>query len=546
MASRRASVISSTSLRERKHSTRHDQRQAERSLLIEQGLNLRSQEIREEEVPRELLQNYFKKPRFDEPRSLTRADTALSPLELTEHHPGDKLFTPRGTLHDVLGAYQKPFEEPDSAQQENIEKTWSASRRALTRESDIEASSARVAHSRGHSSAQKSLFRRFLRPVTAHSQISPRGTAEVDAASLISVETGPRKGAFDPQRVIYVLEYSNNNDVLSSSPPHQFTNIKSLQEHLEKTSSTSVALRMIYSCNDEEAMRFLSSNFGISGSSADGDEKNFSDWMLDRRTSKVSANKARKWRPAYDRARNLVCSAFAVDFGRVLVSESSSQFAQTRRQKRGQQRRLHESDQRQRIAVYMQRTVSSQVPGAQMTSFNTGLNALPEYAKIPTIIISELSATGAGEIINAGPLLGLDVAQKGSDTSHAVVQAIEYILEHVVSGILQLWETQIDLLHESHTELEDYIWAQPADSSRAREVWGLSRRLHSMQKLINRHAKLIQFAQEDFRIFAERSIEQNWLDDMLVHFEQLSENISLDYVEPLAHLIDLVSGLPRA
>lgn len=540
MASRRASVISATSVRERKHSTHHHQRQAERSLLLEQGLNLRTQEIREEDVPQELLHNYFKKPRFDEPRSLTRADTGLSPLELTEYHPGDKLFTPRHTEHNVAGAYQKPFDEPDSIQQATIAKTWSASRRALTKESDLEDAQTRVTQP-----GQNGLIRRLLRPATAHSQLAPSTVGEGDGASLASIETGtaPTKLPLKAQRVIYVLEYSNTNDVLSSSPPHQFTNVKSLHDHLENASRSSVALRMIYSCNDEEAMTFLSSNYGISGSSIEGEEKSFRDWMMDRRTSERSANKAKKWRPAYDKARNLVCSAFAVDFGRVLVSDNSSTVADTKRLRKSHRPRIHESEQRQRIAVYMQRTVSNQVPGAQMTSFNTGLNSLPEYAKIPTVIISELSATGAGEIINAGPLLGLDVSQKGSDASHAVIQAMEYILEHVVSGILQLWETQIDFLHAPHTELEDYIWSQPADSSRAREVWGMSRRLHTMLKLINRHAKLIQFAQEDFRIFAERASEQTWLDSILVHFDQLSENVTVDYVEPLANMIDLVSDL---
>ncbi|RMZ86287.1 hypothetical protein DV736_g6487, partial [Chaetothyriales sp. CBS 134916] len=470
------------------------------------------------------LQDFFTRPRPDEPTNLTTADTGLSPLEQREQHPGEKLFMRRLTEKNVTGAYRKPFEEPDDAQQAAIEKGWLASKRVTLKESDPEYAQARISGQPGRRlGAARGL--EFVASLPAS-----------NASTLLAHTRYP----LEEHRMIYVLEYSVIDDVLSSSPPYPFDDIESLKTHLKATSGSSLALRMIYSCNNEEAVSFLSSDYGISGARAENDERSLRDWMLDKETSKRAANKAIKWRPAYDKARNLVCSAFAVDFGRVLFSESPPTLAKTKKSKRSDRVRLHESMQHQRIAVYMQRTVSSKVPGARMTSFNTGTKSLPEYAEYPTIIISEFSSAGTGEIINAGPLLGLDVSQRGSTRPHAVIQAIEYIMEHVVSGILQLWDTQIDLLHEPHVELEDYIWSQPADSSRAREVWAMSRRLHTMVKLINRHAKLIQFVQEDFRVFAERSEDQSWLDEKLNHFAQLSENIRVDYIEPLEGMIDLM------
>ncbi|RMZ74877.1 hypothetical protein DV737_g5646, partial [Chaetothyriales sp. CBS 132003] len=485
---------------------------------------MRIEQVPEEDSSKSLLQDFFTRSRPDERISLTRADTGLSPLEQREQHPGEKLDIRRLTEGNVAGAYRKPFKEPDDVQQAAIEKGWLASRRATSKEDDAENAQAPIRGQPGSG-------------LDAAGELGFAASLPMSDAGILLTHM---RNALEQHRMIYVLEYSFIDDVLSSSPPYPFDDVKSLKTHLEASSGSCIALRMIYSCNNEEALNFLSSNYGISGSGMKTEERSLRDWILDKETSKRAANKAIKWRPAYDKARNLVCTAFAVDFGRVLFAESGPELGRTKNSDKAYRARLHESKQHQRIAVYMQRTVSSKIPNARMTSFNTGTKSLPEYAKYPTVIISECSWAGTGEIISAGPLLGLDVSQKGAARPHAVIQAIEYILEHTVSGIRQLWDSQIDLLHEPHVELEDYIWSRPADSSRAMEVWAMSQRLHTMVKLINRHAKLIEFVQEDFGVFAERSEKQIWLDEQLDHFTQLSENIRVDYVEPLEGMIDLM------
>ena len=256
------------------------------------------------------------------------------------------------------------------------------------------------------------------------------------------------------------------------------------------------------------------------------------------RSLRRAANKTIKWRPSYDTARNLICTAFAVDFGRVLVSQDTPAIVRPKKPKKSPRVRLLESRQRQRIAVYMQRKASSKIPGARTTRFNTGHKSLPAHASCPTIIICEYSSVGVGEIITAAPLLGLDVS--GSDPTELIPRAIEDILYHLIEGIWRLWDTQIMLLHEPHAELEDYIWSQPADSSRVREVWSMSQRLHTMLKHINRHATLLEAVQEDFRAFAERIEEQDWLEPVLDEFKQLSDTVHVDYVQPLERMIDLM------
>ena len=199
---------------------------------------------------------------------------------------------------------------------------------------------------------------------------------------------------------------------------------------------------------------------------------------------------------------------------------------------------LVESRQRQRLAVYMQRQSTSKSPGVRISRFTSGQKSLPDYAAIPTVIISEYSSSGVRDIISARPLLGIDVTC--ADTSQAIAQAIKDILYHLTDGVWRLWDSQIKLLHEPHAELEDMIWSQPANSRHARAMWSMSQKLHTMLKHINRHATLINNLQEDFKVFTERSEQHEWLTPVVNEFKQLSETVQVDYVTPLDHMIDLM------
>jgi ribosomal protein S15P/S13E len=189
-------------------------------------------------------------------------------------------------------------------------------------------------------------------------------------------------------------------------------------------------------------------------------------------------------------------------------------------------------------------------------------------AKRDTIIICEYSSGEAGEIVSANVLLGLNpghISAPSSSTqgtppssfeapeirSFASTPTLQAVLSHIFDGMYHLWHNQIALIHEPHASLEDHIYAHPSDSSRARDVWAMSQRLHNMMKLVNRHSKIIEAVQDDFVIFAEMERKDgekqddanermNWLTSLLDDFEVLAENISTDYLQPLEHMIDLV------
>lgn len=362
----------------------------------------------------------------------------------------------------------------------------------------------------------------------------------------------------------------DNKGVLFCAPPKFCDGVSNLKQHLEGNPQSDSVLRLIYGCNNEEAVNYLSHAFGISGSGSETGERSFRDWMQDERDTRRASQKAIRWRPAFDIARGVICSAFGLDFGSLVVPFEATIPSDPQYHTQSE---LHHGpndsqDQlllsagllyRQRISVYMQRASSEALPGPRVTCFNSGLRQLHEMARKDTIIICEYSSGSAGEIVSVPALLGLNpelatasgpleneaTSSRPEEKASASTSTVRDVVSHVFDGLYQIWHSQIALIHEPHAELEDHIYAHPADSSRAREVWAMSQRLHTLLKLVNRHSKVIQDVQDDFLIFAEtrdkdNGRHQNWLAPLLDDFELLSENFRTDYLEPLEHMIDLV------
>jgi ribosomal protein S15P/S13E len=345
--------------------------------------------------------------------------------------------------------------------------------------------------------------------------------------------------------------------VLLCAPPKLFATVARLRRYLEEEDPPKSLLRLIYVCNNEEAINYLSGAFGISGSSKETGERSFREWMQDDRDTRRASHKGIRWRPAFDIARGMLCTAFGLDFGSLVVAESEQIKAQ-----KGVPSNPRTF--RQRIAVYMQRASSEALPGPRVTRFHSGSRKLHEMAQRDTIVICEYSSGEAGEIVSANVLLGLspEPVTRGWDYREPLTptratpppppatQTLQLALSHIFDGLYQLWRDQIALIHEPHASLEDHIYAHPSDSSRARDVWAMSQRLHNMLKLVNRHSKVIEAVQDDFSVFAELGdVDQNketsdprktWLTPLLDDFEVLAENIMTDYLQPLEHMIDLV------
>ncbi|EXJ56554.1 hypothetical protein A1O7_06898 [Cladophialophora yegresii CBS 114405] len=579
MASRRDSLLSVRSPKQRKYSTDRHQRQARLSIAIEEGRSLRPPLAKEDEVSKSFLKDVFSKPQST---TFTQADSFPCPLEV---HPGKRVrgfssSAEDGTELESLD-FKNPFAEPNEAQQLDIEQRGAIIRRANT---DINAEEAHLRITRSASNARvraKRPFDRLRRWVGINSTIRPgaftgleyaAGFATTYATAILSQNAA----LVYKRKAMYVLEYDvDEREVLLCGPPKQCETVAKLRKYLEEDGKQHSLLRLVYVCNNEEAINYLSGAYGISGSSAETEERSFRDWMQDDRDLRRASHKAIRWRPAFDMARGVICTAFGLDFGSLVVGPSPAH-NQNQSHNRNQIRVGNASLYRQRIAVYMQRVFSGALPGPRVTRFNSGSRHLPDMARRDTVIICEYSSGEAGEIVSGNVLLGLNPERERALPQNATsIPTLQAVLSHVFDGLYQLWRDQIALIHEPHALLEDHIYAHPSDSSCAPDVWAMSQRLHNMLKLVNRHSKVVEAVQDDFAIFSEgehghthahdndnaigtgigigigipirtgtaASAGTNtakWLTPLLDDFEVLAENIVTDYLQPLEHMIDLL------
>ena len=227
-------------------------------------------------------------------------------------------------------------------------------------------------------------------------------------------------------------------------------------------------------------------------------------------------DKARKWRPAYDWSRQLVCAAFGLDFGTIILPTHTHKWPVTQHTSRDTGKptdRVH----RQRLAIYMQREHEGAVPSARMTRFDTGKRHLQPYSKANTMIILEYLSGQTEEIADIPHLLSLYVPQQHvPPTTTSVGDVLDLpssitqtILSHIFTRVRQAWTDQLLLLHDEYTALEDRVYERPADTGVAQHLWAMSQHLHDMLKLINRHAKLISGVQDDYKSVQIRDSRQS-------------------------------------
>ena len=154
----------------------------------------------------------------------------------------------------VRGAYQKPFDEPDPVKQAEFNKEWSTSKRVGTNNVDPEYGT-RIQRLASDAKRKRSLIPRLYRQLFGRPAIKPGALTGLEFVASLptargNAELSHTRDRVDQRRVIYLLEYKHENNMLSSSPPRPFDNVESLRLYLEDTGHPH-ALRLIYTCNNE-------------------------------------------------------------------------------------------------------------------------------------------------------------------------------------------------------------------------------------------------------------------------------------------------------
>src|SRR2546423_1885922 len=150
-----------------------------------------------------------------------------------------------------------------------------------------------------------------------------------------------------------------------------------------------------YVDNHEEAMDFLTDAFCVDHPHFHKSERSFRDWVKTPHANRAAFDKAVAWRPAYDLAREVICTVFGME----LANEFDAHIAREKTTARDAIRRAKKKlSSFQRLSIYMQRHLAGFTQGVKMDVFNSGTRGWRKWAKANTVLIYESTSREQNQI----------------------------------------------------------------------------------------------------------------------------------------------------
>lgn len=121
------------------------------------------------------------------------------------------------------------------------------------------------------------------------------------------------------------------------------------------------------------------------------------------------------------------------------------------------------------------------------------------------------------------------------------VECIKLILQDVWKSVAESWEVLLDVCRLHVSILEDKIYEEPADETRAPELWTNSSMWLKLERIISIHSSVVKETQSHLReLTGELVVEDDWLETGTGDMERLSNMVQEELVKPTASLADLM------
>ena len=127
-----------------------------------------------------------------------------------------------------------------------------------------------------------------------------------------------------------------------------------------------------------------------------------------------------------------------------------------------------------------------------------------------------------------------------SKDEELAVQCMRLIIQDVWTALSTSWEKFLEVADHHIAILEDKIFEQPADESRADEIWLNSNSWLKIERLVLSHSNVVQQLNMNLRELVESAAENPWLDATTQAFESLTARIQENLVKPTDSLSDLM------
>ncbi|KAL8713900.1 MAG: hypothetical protein Q9220_002046 [cf. Caloplaca sp. 1 TL-2023] len=219
----------------------------------------------------------------------------------------------------------------------------------------------------------------------------------------------------------------------------------------------------------------------------------------------------------------------------------------------------------QRLSCYIQhKEAPSEVPGYPdiENPYQTGSDHKDPQEYFPrlesldngnTIIIFENSCSGSIDdtMITAREKwesrwrrLPFYLAYESHDVSNddrMALECMKLILADLWKSVIESWDILIELSNVHVDCLQDRIYEQPADESRAPELWTNASNWLKVERLVTVHTNVVKEMQNNLRELAsEPTVEDNWLGNSPSDMERVGTLVQEDLVKPTDSLNDLM------
>ncbi|KAK5168798.1 uncharacterized protein LTR77_006107 [Saxophila tyrrhenica] len=133
-----------------------------------------------------------------------------------------------------------------------------------------------------------------------------------------------------------------------------------------------------------------------------------------------------------------------------------------------------------------------------------------------------------------------------TDDHRLAAQCTRMILEDVFHGLAIIWQEFLSVGTDHVSMLEDKIYENPADESRAPDLWTNQSAWLKVDKVMWMHQDLIREVAAHMHEVAEVEVEDHdpiqveWLSSIPAEYDRLAHSVSEDLVQPTANLSDLM------
>lgn len=308
--------------------------------------------------------------------------------------------------------------------------------------------------------------------------------------------------------------------------------------------------------DDVESFKRLITDFRIDSPAFNRNRTKFLDWILGQDIEHLSIWQTAFWRPSFDRSRGTLRAAFGLEY-LVPHLKPVSVIAGHARLLRKRKAKIvpHESDDEhdnclQRLTVYIQLSQNGRNNPASAESSKESFKSQqqdPSNLKMAlesTVIILD----SRNKALVADPLIGGEEPWHqlldGTDHAHPLGdrQLAAATIELTFEAIASRWSEYILSVHDYMASLEEQIYGQPADDSRANDLWSISKQLLQAERLLKFHILLLENVRNDLK--GSGGIDHmpdGWLRPNLDEFKRLSSEVEETLKKPMAQMIDLVS-----